>query len=112
MLGQRREEDIPALVTGRVRLSHQQRRPGLWRLPAVLLQELGDQEPVLRLVSVSQEPGQRRDGHRLVLRVLGGTRTIVHTCDGSTGRARCSPTSGVAAPDLLSGAKVAPALSR
>ena len=76
------------LVTGRSRLGLQQRRPATRGLPAVLLEELSDQPPTLRLLSDSQQPSQRSYGQRLV---PAHVPTMVHTPDGSTGRRDIQP---------------------
>ena len=60
---------------------HQQPRPHVGSLPPVLLQELGDQPPPLRLVSIGQQRAQRRQGQRLVRRATttGVTpQTVIH----------------------------------
>src|SRR6185437_8580549 len=73
MLRQRRQENIPALITSASRLLVQQRQPSRGQLPAVLLQKLSDQPPPARLISLLQQATKPRQRQRLV-----HTATIIH----------------------------------
>jgi hypothetical protein len=68
VLGQSRQEHVPAFVAGDRWFFMQQGAPRVGRFPAVFLQELRDKTPPQRLVSTSEQSTQPRQGKRLVRR--------------------------------------------
>lgn len=67
MFGERREKDIPTMISHAGRLGGQQREPSHGWLVPIFLKELTDQTPTSFVVAmVSQPPGERDKGSSLI----------------------------------------------